>query len=217
MALDPPEDPFTGWGTQVGKYVDIPVVNSAVAGTSARTFTTGGNFAAMAGVVQENDIVVIEFGHNDGGGPTASSTGDCPGPGTTATCDVNGTVIFTFEKYIEDAVNSFKSKGAHVIVSSQTPDNPFNVSGTSEFVGFAQQAAQDTGVTYVDHFDLVDREFFALGETVVNGFYPVDHLHTNAQGADIIAQTFIRGVLCDKSNPLFQFVNNTTVVPATCS
>lgn len=31
-----------GWGTQVGKYLNIAVVNDAVGGTSSRTFTTSG-------------------------------------------------------------------------------------------------------------------------------------------------------------------------------
>jgi rhamnogalacturonan acetylesterase len=84
----------------------------------------------------------------------------------------------------------------------------------SQFVADAQEAATETGVTYVDHFDFVLREYEALGETAVNSFYPVDHLHTNAAGADIVAQTFVRGVLCDSTNPLFSFVSNRSVVPS---
>ena len=121
-------------------------------------------------------------------------------------------------RYIDDAVNSFKAKGAHVIVSSQTPDDPFIV-GTAppRFVGYAQTAAADTGVSYVDHFDFVLREFEALGNATVSTFYPIDHLHTNAAGADIVAQAFVRGVLCaGVSNPLFASVTNTNVVPGEC-
>jgi rhamnogalacturonan acetylesterase len=112
-------------------------------------------------------------------------------------------------------VNSFKAKGASVIVSSQTPDDPFIVgTGTSRFVGYAASAASDTGVSYVDHFSFVLREFEALGNATVSTYYPIDHLHTNAAGADIVAQTFVRGVLCAGStNPLFKYVNNTKVVP----
>ena len=86
----------------------------------------------------------------------------------------NGTIVYTFNKYIEDAVNSLQAKSAKVIVSSQTPDNPYNTSfSPSRFVGYAETAAKDTGAWYVDHFDLVIEEYEALGETAVNALYPV--------------------------------------------
>ena len=43
--------------------------------------------AEIVGLVQPNDIVVIEFGHNDGGGPT-TSRGVCGGADITETCNV---------------------------------------------------------------------------------------------------------------------------------
>lgn len=72
---------------------------------------------------------------------------------------------------------------------------------------------QDTGAWYVDHFDLVIEEYEALGEAAVNALYPVDHTHTSPTGADYVAQAFIRGVLCDSTNPLNSFVTNSSVVP----
>lgn len=210
-----------------------------------------------------DDIVVIEFGHNDGGGATVS-TGDCVGADTETTCDVcvltslspfiptyvgtdlyrNGTTVYTFNYYIENAVNSLMAKNANVIVSSQTPDNPYNTSfSPSRFVGYAETAAsvshlsfsfpippppsffkkvdvhafQDTGAWYVDHFDLVNDEYEALGEDAVNALYPIDHTHTSPTGADYVAQAFIRGVLCDSTNPLYEFVTNSSVVPCELS
>lgn len=54
----------------------------------------------------------------------------------------NGTIVHTFNYYIENAVTSLQAKAAKVIVSSQTPDNPYNTSFTpSRFVGYAQTAA----------------------------------------------------------------------------
>lgn len=46
--------------------MSLPVVNKAIAGTSARSFTETGDFANLISLVVENDWVVIEFGHNDG-------------------------------------------------------------------------------------------------------------------------------------------------------
>ncbi|KAI5124835.1 hypothetical protein M0805_005465 [Coniferiporia weirii] len=215
MAADDGNAAITGWGTMVGKYLDITIVNDAVAGRSSRSYTDEGRFNTIINAVVPNDIVVIEFGHNDGGGPSASDNGVCAGTDVTTTCNVNGTIVFTFNKYIEDAVNSLQSKGAKVIVSSQTPDNPYDVGfAPSRFVGYAQTAAEDTGASYVDHFDLVIAEYEVLGETAVDALYPVDHTHTSPAGANIVAQTFVRGVLCDSTNPLFSFVTNSSVVPS---
>ena len=42
MAADDGNAAIIGWGTAVGKYINVPVVNKAIAGTSSRTFTTEG-------------------------------------------------------------------------------------------------------------------------------------------------------------------------------
>ena len=84
---------------------------------------------------------------------------------------------------MEDAVNSLKAKGAKVIVSSQTPNDPFrDTGGTPIFVAEAQQVAQQTGVTFVDHFNLVLERYRQLGANTVNGFFPMDNIHTNTAG-----------------------------------
>jgi len=209
---------YKGWGTQISKYVGLTVVNDATAGRSARSYTDEGRFASIAAVIKSGDFVVIEFGHNDGGDPTTSSLSPCFGPGTTVTCTgAAGQTVFTWEKYIENAVNTFKALGAHVIVSSQTPDNPYSVGfGAPRFVGYAQIAASDTAVTYVDHFDYVIAEYTKLGNATVTALYPVDHTHTSVQGADIVAQTFVRAVLCNTANPLRSHITNSTVVPTSC-
>ena len=46
-----------------------------------------------------------------------------------------------------------------------------------------------------------------LGETTVNILFPIDHTHTNPTGANIVAEAFVRGVLCSSST-LKNFVNS---------
>lgn len=80
-----------GWG-QYLQYSFLPSVafvnNSAYAGRSARTFTREGRFAAIAEKIRNDDWVIIEFGHNDGGTPPVNATAgdkgraDCPGAGS---------------------------------------------------------------------------------------------------------------------------------------
>lgn len=55
----------SGWGQFLGQFLTIPVVNDAVAGTSARSYSDLGFFATLINKVEKSDYVIIEFGHND--------------------------------------------------------------------------------------------------------------------------------------------------------
>lgn len=44
----------------------LSVVNKAVGGTSARSYSDGGLFTGIINSVKSGDFVIIEFGHNDG-------------------------------------------------------------------------------------------------------------------------------------------------------
>lgn len=76
----------------------------------------------------------------------------------------------------------------------------------SRFVGYAQTAASRTGITYVDHSAYTTQAYNKLGQTAVTVYYPVDHTHTSPAGADVVAQAFVRGLLCG-SSPLKKYVN----------
>jgi len=61
---------FRGWGNVIGEFFDptkIEVVNKARGGRSSRTFITEGLWDQVTPTLAEGDIVLIQFGHNDGG------------------------------------------------------------------------------------------------------------------------------------------------------
>lgn len=89
-------DGTEGWGAAFVDYTSLAIVNDAVAGRSARSFTREGRFTAMAANVKSGDYVIsefialppessmadcgeVEFGHNDGGSLTPTDNGrtDC--------------------------------------------------------------------------------------------------------------------------------------------
>ncbi|KAI9665737.1 MAG: hypothetical protein M1821_003671 [Bathelium mastoideum] len=195
-----------GWGQYLGYSLNIPVVNDAIAGRSARSFWEEGRFQLIANVVQSGDFIVIEFGHNDGGSltPTDNGRSDCPGEANqTCTSTYNGATdtVHTFNWYLIEAAQLYLAKGAHVVISSQTPDNPWEtgtfVGTASRFVQYAQDTATTLGsasATYVNHFAYTDAIFDSLGATVVDGYYPVDHTHTSPTGADTVSKAFVRGL-----------------------
>ncbi|KAL5522353.1 hypothetical protein ACEPAG_8369 [Sanghuangporus baumii] len=214
-AKDDGSPELLGWGEKIGKYISSPVVNDAVSGATTRTYTEQGYFAEIVNVVQPRDIVIIEFGHNDNRSLSDNpTTGDCPGSDLNTTCNINGTIVYTYNKYMQDAITSLKEKRAKVIVSSQTPDNPFAITTNPVFVQYAEDLARFNHLSYIDHFHLLLREYEDLGENATNALFPLgQYVHTSPEGADIAAQAIIRGVLCDVRNPLFPFVTNTSVVP----
>lgn len=111
-------------------------------------------------------------------------------------------MVHTFPYYIQNAVTTLQAKGAIPIVSSQTPDNIWvngEIGAGPRFVGYAQTAASRTGAAYIDHYAYVAEAYDALGQTAVTAFYPVDHTHTSVAGANVVAQAFVRGLLCGNS------------------
>ncbi|KIK66096.1 carbohydrate esterase family 12 protein [Collybiopsis luxurians FD-317 M1] len=205
-----------GWGQFLGQYISLPVTNNAVAGTSARSYTTLGLFNTLISEVKSGDFVVIEFGHNDGSaGAIDNGDEDAVGDAlnlTQVVTEANGSteVIHSFNFYITNAAEALISKGAIPIISSQTPDNIWDgnvLAPPSRFVAYAQEVAGNTSLVYIDHFDYVAQAYEALGETTVNTFYPVDHLHTSPAGANVVAEAFVRGLLCSNS-ALKKFVNS---------
>lgn len=214
-----------GWGPYLSKYVTAPVVNKAQGGRSARSFTNEGRFAEIANLVKSGDIVVIEFGHNDGGSPNGANDNgrsDCPGTGEeTCKSGKDGSTVYTFGHYVKAAAKSYIAKGATVVVSSQTPNNlweggKFSTSAP-RFVAYAAQAGKEigTGASYVDHFQAVLNTYKKLGNAKTNALFPKDHTHTSPAGADIVAQAFAQAikVQLNGATPIIPFLkpNNPTV------
>ncbi|KAI8633892.1 carbohydrate esterase family 12 protein [Xylariaceae sp. FL1651] len=192
-----------GWGQYLGSYTTVTVVNDAIGGRSARSYWNEGRFAAVANVVKSGDIVVIEFGHNDGGSPESNDNGrsDCPGAGTqTCISDTTGETVYTFVFYVVQAAKLMLAKGATVIFSSQTPNNLWEThvfgDAPSRFVGYdvTAQKALGTNTYFVDHFQAVADMYLKLGDAATNALYPNDHTHTSPKGASLSAQAFVQAI-----------------------
>ncbi|KAJ7225361.1 rhamnogalacturonan acetylesterase [Mycena pura] len=201
MALGGGGSGTQGWGVPLTQFLTLPVVNDAVAGTSARSYSDQGRFTSLIAQVKAGDFVIIEFGHND------------VSAGAVDNGNQDAILIHSFAFYIENAVNAIKAKGGIPIISSLTPDNiwtttnPPTISPGGRFVTYAQSVSVDTNITLVDHFSYVAQAYDNLGETTVDTFYlSTDHLHTLPAGALVIAEAFVRGLLCGNST-LKKFVN----------
>jgi lysophospholipase L1-like esterase len=88
-----------GWGERITPFFDttkINVVNHAIGGRSSRTFFTEGRWDRVLAQMKTGDIVIIQFGHNDGatiGDPKAKGrpSGRGIGPETVEDVKPDGT------------------------------------------------------------------------------------------------------------------------------
>lgn len=92
------------WGVYAPNYfTGATVVNKAISGRSARSFTREGRWTEVQNLLKSGDFVVIEFGHNDGGSPSSSDRAAVGGEGdeTQTVTLSNGTkeVVHTFPWY----------------------------------------------------------------------------------------------------------------------
>lgn len=60
-----------GWGSALPEFMKIQIVNLAIPGRSARSYTNENRFKTLATKVKKGDYVVIQFGHNDVGTPNS--------------------------------------------------------------------------------------------------------------------------------------------------
>ena len=75
-----------GWGDELAPYLDlnkVNLVNRAIGGRSSKTYITEGHWDEVSAMIKPGDIVLIQFGHNDGGRPDDPSRARASLPGVS--------------------------------------------------------------------------------------------------------------------------------------
>lgn len=189
-----------GWGVEFPKYCDttrIEVINKARGGRSTRTFVKEGLWEAVKNQLKPGDYIMIQFGHNDAGAVDKEKfRGSLKGNGNETQVVVRDSLtetVQTFGWYMEKFVKEAKEKGAIPIVLSQTPRNEWpndKVERRADsYGGWSKVAATNAGAFYIDLNELVALKYEALGKEAVKPFFPKDHTHTGAEGANLNALT----------------------------
>src|SRR5262245_10916128 len=121
-------DGLWGWGKPLESYFDrskINVENQALGGTSSRSYMMQGHWDRVLALVKPGDYVMMQFGHNDGGG-AANARGSLRGNGEDTqevTAGGNSETVHTYGWYIRKYIADTKAKGATPIVCSLIPRN----------------------------------------------------------------------------------------------
>jgi rhamnogalacturonan acetylesterase len=131
--------------------------------------------------------------------------------------------VQTFPTYMTDVAKLMLSKGAMVIISSSTPNNPWESGtfsyGPSRFSTYAKAvvtALNNPNCAFVDHGQYVANEYKTLGKTTVDSFFPNDHTHTSPAGATVVEKAFMKGLMCGGSALSAYSKNTTASIEGSC-
>ncbi len=208
-----------GWGERIAPYLEtkkINVVNEALGGRSSRTYETEGRWDRVAARLKKGDVVIIQFGHNDGGriGDPASkgrASGKGTGPETVEDTKADGSkeLVHTFGWYMAKFVTETKSKGATPILCSPVPHKQSWQKGR-DFASFAQwdeEVAKAGGALYVDLTLVVTNAYKKIGADKADTFFADKGTHTNDEGAKFNAECVVAGLKSLPNHPLAPFLS----------
>lgn len=216
-----------GWGSEFSVFFSfekIRIVNAAAAGRSSRTFMREGKWKAVLQQVKPGDYVLIQFGHNDPGGVgTGKDRGSLHGIGDQVEMvkhkDGSVETVHTFGWYLRKYVVDTRTKGAVPVILTVTPRNIWTNGKPEEGLGhyreWAAQVARQEQVELVDISRIVFEQYARLGQKRVAEFFPLDHTHTDLQGAKFVAYWTLAGLKGLPHDPLEKYLSaNGNAVPA---
>jgi lysophospholipase L1-like esterase len=216
-----------GWGVPFADYFDpikVNVANRARGGRSSRTFITEGLWAQIVADLKAGDVVLIQFGHNDASPvneeesvPVAArrARGSLPGLGEE-TREVDNILtkkreaVRTFGAYLRQMIADTRARGATPIVLSLTVRNVWKdgkVERGSRHSRWSEEVAHAAGVAFFDLSGAMADTFDALAADATKAFYPQDHTHFSAAGADLHAAAVVRGLKAMQPSPVAKFLS----------
>ena len=210
-------DGLWGWGKPLESYFDsskLNVENQALGGTSSRSYINQKHWEPVLALVKPGDYVMMQFGHNDGGGAN-NGRGSLRGNGEeTEDVTVKGAAetVHTFGWYLRKYIADTKAKGATPIVCSLIPRNTWRdgkvARGTGSYGTWAAEAAKQGDALFIDLNGIIADHYDKLGEEAVNALFPAkEHTHPNWHGAKLNAECVVEGVKDLKDCPLAKYLS----------
>lgn len=196
-----------GWAEQLPQYFDpakITIVNLARGGRSSRTFLTEGWWAQLLAHASTDDIVLIQFAHNDAGAIDAfNARGSIPGLGEETRVVLNAVtgryeVVHTFGWYVRQMIAQAKEHGLQPVLVSPTVRKSWNDGRIARdpdgYAAWLEALAQEAGVPFVDLSRAAADALEDLGEEHVQKLYQ-GKTHLSEAGAALHAEIVVQGLL----------------------
>ena len=207
-----------GWGEPLVDFFDprkINVVNRAIGGRSSRTYITEGHWTDVLAMLKPGDVVLFQFGHNDGGVPDEPTRARASLPGVgDETLEIENPIlkrhetVHTFGWYMMKYVDDTLAKGATPIVCSLIPRKIWKdgkIARDTTFALWARQVAAERHVGFVDLNNIIGDRYDDLGEAAVEPLFGDPHTHTSLAGAQLNAQAVVAGLKALPKDPLAPF------------
>jgi len=205
-----------GWGEPIVGYFDttkINVVNRAIGGRSSRTYITEGHWAETLKLMKPGDVVLIQFGHNDGGVPDEPTRARASLPGVGAeTMEIENPIlkkhetVHTFGWYMTEYVEDARAKGVTPILCSLVPRKTWQngkiVRGAASYGGWTRDVGAKEHAGFIDLNEITARKYDALGEAAVEPLFGDPHTHTTLAGAVINAESVVEGLKSLPDDPV---------------
>ena len=196
-----------GWGDHFAHYFDttkINIANRARAGRSSRSYYNEGLWANVLAEMKPGDFVLIQMGHNDGGTSNPETdtkarasvkgigeeTAEFPLPKPFTTGPLAGQTtetIHTYGWYVRKYIADTRAKHATPILLTVTIRNIWKDGQIERDMGFRDfdfQLGEQQHVAVADMATVAADRLDALGPEKTALLYPIDHTHTNAEGAE---------------------------------
>jgi lysophospholipase L1-like esterase len=207
----------------------VNIANRAIAGRSARSYLNEGAWDKVVDELKPGDYVLLQWGHNDGGGPltpdfkargegkgVGEESVDIPvpvpykgGPFAGKTTETVHTYGWYNRKFIADV----RAKGAIPMLLTVTvrniwpkgPDGQPHMERDMGYRDFDIQIAASEKVPLIDMATVAVDKFEMLGIPTVALLFPIDHTHTSPVGAEMNAQSVVTALKIANS-PLVQYL-----------
>jgi len=195
-----------GWGDPFMQRVSGPKIavdNRARGGRSSRTFVTEGLWDNVIKSIRTGDIVLLQFGHNDGGGlndPRRRASLKGSGDDSAGSTDAMGRAetVLTYGAYLRRMSREALDRGANVLLLTPVPRNRWAGSkvlrSSSDYALWTREAGKLARVQVLDLNALLADAYDAIGAQRVAELFYGDWTHTSPDGAAFTASILHRAL-----------------------
>lgn len=187
------EEPMSGWGQHLDRFVDEPVRNLAFGGATTGSFIDSGRWTEVINELEVGDVVVIQFGHNDQKDPELQASGG-------------------YADNLRGFVTDVRQRGARPILCTSVERRRFEagrvVPSHGAYPNAVRDLAEELAVPLIDltvfttwlYEDLGDEESKRLLSHYTPGEYPAwpeglqDDTHFSDEGARRVAAFVARAL-----------------------
>ena len=171
----------------------------------------------MLAQLKAGDLLLIQFGHNDGariGDPAGKNRGSVPGIGAETVEDTRPDggkeQVHSYGWYLSRYIQDAQAKGAKVVVLSPVPhkdrwqaDQPRDF---DDYAAWGAQVARAQGADFVDLTLRVAEAYREVGAARVDSFFADARTHTNEAGAIFNATQVVQALKGLPGQPVASFL-----------